>query len=193
MGRDRILSDTTKLVETAFALIDQDGYERFSARKLAGVMGISHMTVYNYMDRNELFEAVIASGFAWIRERVTPDAEMVNKGGAAPLRFFLRLAECMLDLAVAHPNIYRLMFQSRIGLASEHAEIRSMYSGGIELIGGAIPPELYGRIFGDVLLFLLLVNGLVLSYVDKLPGQDEATCRASLARSYELILAQYSA
>lgn len=192
MGRDRILEDTERLTETAFALIDEDGYEKFSARKLAGLLGISHMTVYNYMKRDEIFDAVIARGFNWIRERMLPRVQLIMSGQAAPSGFFLLLAEGMLDLAIAHPNVYRLMFQSPLGMASDNAEIRAMYMGGIELLRGAIPEDTSGQMYGDVLLFLLLVNGLVLSYIGGMPGQSEAACRAALARAHELIIARYS-
>lgn len=191
MGRDRILADTEKLSATAFALIDEDGYEKFSARKLAGLMGISHMTIYNYMKREEIFDSVIARGFNWIRERMMPRVQKIMAGQASPTGFFLCLAEGMLDLAIAHPNVYRLMFQSPVGMANDNAEIRAMYMGGIELLRGAVPEDTSGQMYGDVLLFLLLVNGLVLSYIGAMPGQSEPVCRASLARAHELILARY--
>jgi AcrR family transcriptional regulator len=49
------------VVETALAILDSDGIEAVSFRRLAGELGVSHMTLYTYFDSKEsLLNAMVA-------------------------------------------------------------------------------------------------------------------------------------
>ena len=188
MGRERAISDTMQLVTIAFRIIDDEGYEHFSARKLAEVLGVSHMTVYNYMGRDELLNEVIIMGFDTLYKGILPHVEACKAKGNNPCCIFLNVAGVMLEFAQQHRNIYRFMFQNSIGLQSENQRVRRLYSSGIDLIKESLPAELRETIQTDVYLFLVLVNGLILGFLGQRHSTTEAECRANMARAYELLL-----
>ncbi len=188
MGRDRAISDTMQLVRTAFKIIDDEGYDNFSARKLAEVMGVSHMTVYNYMDRDQLLSEVIIMGFSILNDRILPRVEACKADGGNPCRIFAYIAEELLVFAQAHSNIYRFMFQHRLGLAGENQRARHFYSSGIDFIKDMLPPDQRDAIQNDAYLFIVLVNGLILGYLGQRHSTTDQQCRDNMARAYELIL-----
>lgn len=188
MGRDRILEDPAQLVDKAFELIDSEGYERFSARKLAGNLGISHMTVYNYMGRDQLLQEVIIKGFSVLNERILPHASDCISGSGNPLRIFTIIADKLLDFAKAHENMYRFMFQTRLGLNLDDQRVRKLYSSGIELIKDLVPTEQLVSVQRDAYLFLVLVNGLILGYLAQRHSVTDEHCRSNIARAYALIM-----
>ncbi|MBN2873608.1 MAG: TetR/AcrR family transcriptional regulator [Spirochaetales bacterium] len=189
MGRDRVISDAMQLVRTAFKIIDEEGYEHFSARKLAVTLGVSHMTVYNYMERDELLNQVIIMGFSFLNEKITPFAEQCRNNQRDACTIFSHISSELLEFAKNHPNMYRFMFQSKLGLASDDARVRGMYSSGVELIKDVIPPERYKKIRDDAYLFFVLINGLVLGYLGQRHSTTDEECKANMARAYDLLLA----
>ncbi len=191
MGRDRILTDTTLLVKTAFKIIDEEGFEHFSARKLAGVLGISHMTVYNYMQREEILDEVVITGFSIMNENILPHVATFKSGLSTSCGLFSFIADELLTFAKVHRNIYRFMFQTRIGAARENPRLRALYMSGMEWVRDAIPEESFAAMQDDVFLFLLLVNGLILGYLNHRDDAAEAKCRKDMARAYEHILSHY--
>lgn len=188
MGRDRVIQDTRQLVAKAFSIIDAEGFEHFSARKLAEVLGISHMTVYNYIGRDELLNEVIVMGFDALYEGILPHVEACKVDGSNPCCLFLHIAEELLKFAQEHRNIYRFMFQNSIGLQSDNQRVRQLYSSGIELIKESLPTERREILQTDVYLFMVLINGLILGYLGQRHSTTEAECRANMTRAYELLL-----
>lgn len=188
MGRDKVLHDSMQLVLTAFDIIDEQGYEHFSARRLAARMGISHMTVYNYMQRDELLAQVILYGFSLLNDRIVPHVEECRKDAESARRIFLHIAHELLDFGAAHPNVYRFMFQSNLGLATEDERIGKMYGRGMEYVRDAIPPDRFEAVREDAFLYLTLVNGLVLGYLGTRTSSPLEQFRQRIQRSYELLL-----
>jgi len=177
-----------QLVEMAFRIIDQEGYENFSARKLAEVLGISHMTVYNYMERDELLNEVIVMGFSILNERILPHVETCKTDGGDPCRIFSFIAEELLCFAQAHGNVYRFMFQNRLGLTTEDQKVRKLYSSGVDFIKDALPPGRRDAVQNDAYLFVVLINGLILGYLGQRHSVTDEQCRANMARAYALII-----
>ena len=177
-----------QLVEMAFRIIDQDGYDNFSARKLAEVLGISHMTVYNYMERDELLNEVIIMGFSLLNACILPHVDACKSDGGDPCRIFSFIAEELLRFAQAHGNVYRFMFQNRLGLTIEDQRVRKLYSSGVEFIKDALPAERRGTVQSDAYLFIVLINGLILGYLGQRHSVTDEQCRANMARAYELIM-----
>jgi len=182
-----------QLVRTAYSIIDQDGFENFSARKLAEVLGVSHMTVYNYMDRDEILGAVIVMGFAALEERFSLYAPPSARREDGSCAVFTHIATELFDFAKAHPNIYRFMFQDSGGFVRDQPRIRELYSSSIGLIRESIAPERLNEIRGDAYLFFVLVNGLILGNLNKRHSVTDEECSSNIARAYELILGRHCA
>jgi AcrR family transcriptional regulator len=63
-GRRAIL-DVERVIDAALAILDADGLEAVSFRRLSTELGVSHMTMYGYFDSKEsLLEALVARTLA---------------------------------------------------------------------------------------------------------------------------------
>ena len=95
------------IVDGALALLDRDGLDAFTMRRLADELGIGTMTLYGYFRRkDELLDAVVDSGSERIAQRVSEAA------GGEPWK--VRLKALMLGIReslVAHPGIVELRYR----------------------------------------------------------------------------------
>lgn len=188
MGRHRIVKDPTEIVRSAYRLIDEDGYENFSARKLAQTLEVSHMTVYNYLGRQELLDQVVMMAFGQLNDGLEDDVARCKEDAEHPCRIFLAASERLFNFAKAHPNLYRFLFQSGFGATTKNPKVRALYSSGVELIRAAVPSERFEELRQDAYLFLVLLNGLILGFLAGRYGNDEDRLRSSIARGFERLL-----
>jgi len=149
------------------------------------------MTVYNYMGRDALLNEVILMGFEILNAGIVPFSELYKSDGGDPRRIFMVIAKELLRFAQAHQNIYRFMFQNRLGLQHEDLRVRRLYSGGINFIKDVLPDEEREKVQGDTYLFIVLINGLILGYLGQRHSVTDEQCLANIARAYELILGHH--
>lgn len=185
------MADPRYIVQTAYTLIDKDGYESFSARKLAQGLGLSHMTVYNYLAREELLDEVIIMGFVELYKGILPQGAATEAGEGDPCLIFKRASEALLSFALEHPHMYRFLFQSGFGAKSQDPRVRALYAGGKEFALDTLSPERYEELREDAYLFLVLTNGLILGYLGQRSGHGDEECRLNIARGYELLLGRH--
>lgn len=112
------------LLETASHLIESEGVEQLSMRRLAADTGVSRTALYHHFtDKNELLCAIAEEGFGrWMRH-----ADRFSAGDSADRQQLAEFVRGYLDFASAHPELYRLMFGRQIwgqGLAT--ASLRSI-------------------------------------------------------------------
>ena len=96
------------LLLNATAMIEQQGIESLSLRKLAEKVGVSRTAPYHHFkDKNALLSAVAAEGFQKWQRIVEPIFE--NQALPLSLRFrhFIR---AYIDFACENPQVYDLMF-----------------------------------------------------------------------------------
>lgn len=191
MGRDRIIDDQQQIVKEAFAIIDAEGSDAFSIRKLAHRLGTSHMTIYNYFNRDELFGEVVKHGFRIILDRLQPIVEEHMQRGESPYCIFMLIAEQMMSFADEHSYAYRFMFQSASSPATRDPSVSRMYFSGVELLRSRIGEEEFQRIEDDAYLFLVMVNGLIIAYLDHRHGTTEEKCRQHIRRGFQLIFGRH--
>src|SRR5215470_1844326 len=61
----RALLDIEHVIDVALAILDADGLEAVSLRRLSADLGVSHMTLYGYFDsKDALLEALVARTIA---------------------------------------------------------------------------------------------------------------------------------
>ncbi|WP_440876608.1 TetR/AcrR family transcriptional regulator [Thalassotalea sp. PLHSN55] len=96
------------LVSAATKMIEADGIDNLSLRKLALSVGVSRTAAYHHFtDKNDLLCAVAAQGFmAWkaIEEQVFNDQSLSNEQRYR--QFFMRY----IQFAAENPSVYDLMF-----------------------------------------------------------------------------------
>jgi AcrR family transcriptional regulator len=92
-----------QIAAAARALVDAEGPEGLTMRRVADVLGIKAPSLYKHVpDKTALEVLVVADGFA----EVAALLESATAGAADPLP---ALAKAYRDYAVAHPHLYRLM------------------------------------------------------------------------------------
>ena len=99
------------LIDTSIAIIQKDGIEGLSLRKLAEQLGVSRMAPYHHFkDKNALLAAVALQGFEHLTSLLTNvfDEE-------TPIKEQLRHAvKQYLNFAVKHATQYDLMFGRKL-------------------------------------------------------------------------------
>jgi AcrR family transcriptional regulator len=103
----RLRLSRERIVEGALALLDRDGLDAFSMRRLADELGVGTMTIYGYFrSRDELLDAVVDSG----REAIAnPGSELHGEGS-----WKAGLRELMMGIRrslVEHPAIVELRYK----------------------------------------------------------------------------------
>ena len=103
-GRSKALSARGReIVAVARELLERDGAEALSMRRLADGLGIRAPSLYKHLPHKAALEAaIIADGFAEAAEAF----EQATAGAEDPLS---ALVQAYRAFAQAHPHVYRLM------------------------------------------------------------------------------------
>ena len=99
------------IVQVAFDMLQHDGQDAVTMRRIAAALGVGAMTLYTYVDGlDDLHRQIIARGFHIIHSNCSIACENSRKhehdwmpGARAYVRF-----------AIEHPNLYHLMFATPI-------------------------------------------------------------------------------
>ncbi|HEX7835996.1 MAG TPA: TetR/AcrR family transcriptional regulator [Kofleriaceae bacterium] len=99
-------STARKIIVAARRLLEREGAEAVTMRRVADAVGITAMAIYrHYPDRAALLDAVADQGF---EELAAKPAGKRMPAGVEPRLF--KMAEIYLDHALAHPRLFELMF-----------------------------------------------------------------------------------
>ncbi len=96
----------TALLTSAAEILETEGPDGLSVRRIAAAAGVAPMGVYNHFESKfGIIEALFAQGFERLREAMAsigeiPDPSEALREGARRYR----------ELALAHPMVYRVMF-----------------------------------------------------------------------------------
>jgi AcrR family transcriptional regulator len=120
-----------EIVEIALELLEQDGADGLSMRRLADRIGIRAPSIYKHLaDKQQLEAAIISVGF----EQQAEAFETAVEGVADRLD---ALARAYRAFATRHPHLYRLM--------TEHELQRELLTPGVEARAGRTVYEAVGR------------------------------------------------
>ncbi|MBK1785519.1 TetR/AcrR family transcriptional regulator [Prauserella cavernicola] len=122
-----------RLIESATALLADEGVEAVTLRRIAREAGVSHgAPLRHFTGRSALLSAVATTGFAELRERT----EVV--ASAEPRERLLAMCRAYLEFAFANPAMFELMFRRDLvdadepELASTNSAVFERFS---ELVG----------------------------------------------------------
>jgi len=98
-----------RILDVALSIINDQGFEHFSMRKLAAKLGITATTIYNYYSsKDELYLMILTRGFGLLSSTLHDIQQNVQDP-------FLRL-EAMIrayvDFGIRDSNYYNIMFTS---------------------------------------------------------------------------------
>lgn len=102
LNRQRFLS-------AAQAVLDKEGLEAISVRRVAAEVGLTPMALYAYFPTKDALLMVLAMG-AFVRFKSALEASV--EGVATPRERLDRVTAAYLDYALAHSTAYDLMFGS---------------------------------------------------------------------------------
>ncbi|HSY82610.1 MAG TPA: TetR/AcrR family transcriptional regulator [Gemmatimonadaceae bacterium] len=102
-------STVQHIASAARRLLDKDGAEAVTMRRVASAVGITPMAIYrHYADRSALLNELADAGFADLAARLTN----ARQAGSIEERL-VRMAEIFLDHALQNPRLFELMFFER--------------------------------------------------------------------------------
>jgi AcrR family transcriptional regulator len=99
------------LIETALAMVTEEGNWNFTLREVARRAGVSHAAPYNHFaDKSALLAEVAALGFQALRRELEEAARRPRSSRQA----LIGIAVAYVRFGVEHPAHYRLMFGPEI-------------------------------------------------------------------------------
>ena len=100
-----------QIADTARALLDAEGPQALTMRRIAGALGIKAPSLYKHVPDKAALEAlVVATGFAEVAGTLAA-AAADGTGSADGTGKLAAIAGAYRAYAVAHPHLYRLMNQ----------------------------------------------------------------------------------
>jgi AcrR family transcriptional regulator len=94
------------LLDAAAELLEQEGPEALSVRRIATAAGVAPMGVYNHFDSKfGIVEALFIRGFARLGQAMVESAEVAD-----PMEALRQCGRHYRELALAYPMDYRIMF-----------------------------------------------------------------------------------
>ena len=145
MPRKKILSNKSQIVDVALALIDSEGLEAVSMRRLSKEMNVSSKTLYNYvLNVDEVLREILIRSFTGLYEQVYYRMEkLVSEGVDASIAYAKAYAMTLFAFAQSNKDICAYMLGSGYEAYHGDAELRHLYDP-----------------FGDILLVLAGDNNL---------------------------------
>lgn len=145
MPRKKILSNKSEIVDVALALIDSEGLDAVSMRRLSKEMDVSPKTLYNYvLNAEEVLREILIRSFAGLYEQVYARMEkLVSTGMDAAMAYAKAYAITLFGFAQSKKDICAYMLGPGYEAYHSDAELRHLYDP-----------------FGDILPVLVEEQGL---------------------------------
>jgi len=107
------------IVRVAFDMLQDDGEDALTIRRIAGKIGVGAMTLYTYVDGLEdLHRQIIAKGFEIIHHNCSTACE----SGRRHDDDWMPGARAYVRFAIENPNLYHLMFATPVDPDDEQFE-----------------------------------------------------------------------
>ena len=114
-----------RLLDVALRALEESGPEGLQARRLNAAIGASTQALYTlFGGMPALFEAIVTEGFVRLAAQVKAVPETDD-----PMADFFRQGSAYVDWALAHPQLYRLMFGLTGGGLRLHSGLEFTLSG----------------------------------------------------------------
>ena len=129
MARNKVIYDINQITDKAFQIVNEEGEDSFSIRRLSKELNVSSMTLYNYVENLEnIKKEVVIKGFnIFYREVFTAmnGFRISNEEGVASACEII--AGILYQFAVDYPGIFLLIYGRSMGGFKKDIEIRPFY------------------------------------------------------------------
>jgi AcrR family transcriptional regulator len=176
-----------RIVASAAALLDRDGAESVTMRRVAKAVGVTAMALYrHFADRAALLHALADAGFEDLAARV-----MAAPKPRDPEKRLLKILDEFLNFALERPRLFELMFLTRrAGARTYPRDFKAGQSATANLTTEAITEGIKTGCFRKEdaweITFAMgaLLQGLVMLYLGGRMEMDTREFRAFCQRSF---------
>jgi AcrR family transcriptional regulator len=98
------------ILDTARALIDEEGVAALSMREVARRAGVTHQAPYHHFgDRESILAELVTQGFDELARRLAAANNLAPSAGKRAA--LLASGEAYIGFALSHPGVFRIMFR----------------------------------------------------------------------------------
>jgi AcrR family transcriptional regulator len=190
MGRTRKIVDRGMILDRALGLIEAEGLEAFSTRRLSASLGLSSMTLYNYYENTEaILKAIALRGLEEWHAGFSSLLDSMEEARGNPLRAFKALALELLRFGRDRPRLYLFLFDSSLADLRRDPQVSAWFSRLLDRCEAALAdPGDGAALASDVYLFEVLANGLVVNCIRGRRDFDETLFLRLVDRAYARLL-----
>ena len=159
------------LIDTALAMVTEEGAWNFTLREVARRAGVSHAAPYNHFeDKSALLAEVAALGFQSLRQTLEAAARRQSRSARQALA---GIAAAYVRFGVEHPAHYRLMFGAELADKARHPSLQAASDAAFAVLTGVLERgQASGQIRRDpvrdqALAAWSLVHGLTTLLIDQ--------------------------
>lgn len=128
MAREKVLCGKEEIIRAAVRIVDSEGMEALSARRISKELGVSAMTIYNYVENlAEVKKYVLSDGFDRLYDSIYHALNEL-RGQVDKVKFCKTIAMQVFQFASENRNIFIFMFFEGRSQFREDAEIRPFYN-----------------------------------------------------------------
>lgn len=121
------------ILHHALELINQDGFEGFSMRKLSRRIGVSVVTIYSYYEnKDDLYLAILTRGF----EKLYRVCRCAYESETEPYNKLRKMVLAYVDFGFDSSNFYNLMFTWHVPKYEDYIKTPLEQAATIELSAG---------------------------------------------------------
>lgn len=189
MARERISLDKEMIVEKAWEMVDADGPSAMSARKISNALGVSPMTLYKYVENiDAIVKEIIIKGFTIINGNIERKLDDMEKNGQLRKaeEIFSLISDEVFDFALAHKDIYILMFNADGTKFRDDPDLFILYSGVRHTMQAYFGDAYVERNRMGIYIYEVFLNGLI---VEKLKNRVDLS-KAEFDRHIEFCVKQ---
>ena len=124
------------LIDTALAMVTEEGAWNFTLRELARRAGVSHAAPYNHFeDKSALLAEVAALGFESLRQTLETAARARRRSSRQALA---GIAAAYVRFGVRHPAHYRLMFGAELAEKAGYPTLQAASDAAFAVLTGVL-------------------------------------------------------
>jgi AcrR family transcriptional regulator len=181
------ISTTEKIAAAAGRLLDREGTEAVTMRRVAKAVGITPMAVYrHFADRDGLLNALADGGFLELAARVEGTALPKD-----PEKQLTAISNIFLDFALEKPRMFELMFLvRRAGARQFPGDFREGRSPTAKFAAAALEAGMKSGVFREDDVWEItfeagaMLQGLVMLYLGGRVGTSAEEFRALCHRAF---------
>lgn len=129
MSRTKILNDKNQIIDAAFQIMDEEGESALSIRRIAKAVGVSSMTIYNYVQNiEEIKHEIVIRCFHMLYAQIYKDMSNTMEHQESGLVLYAKIyAKELFDFATEHRWVCQYLNGAAYLVFHDDPELRPFY------------------------------------------------------------------